>query len=113
MEITINGKISDEKLSDLINQTQINQILEGKINDRINGIVNKHFNAENTTQHIRENFNKSVARLTKTDEFRNMLKDALKEKVIQIIEEKDFTKIINESVKQHIDSVVKSLTAIR
>lgn len=111
MDITISGKVQEAYIQEILKNSGLTKILEDKVNDKINGIVNKHFNAENTTQLIRENFNKSVSRLASTDEFKDLLKEVLTEKVKSILDEKDFTKVINDSCKTYIDNIIKTVKA--
>lgn len=111
MEIQITGKVQEAYINEILKNSGIHQVLESKVNERINGIVNKHFNAENTNQVIRENFNKSVARLAKTDEFRDLLKEVITEKIKSILDEKDFTKLIQDGCKTYIDNIIKTVKA--
>lgn len=109
MNIKIEGKVPEHIINDLMSFTSLNLVLESKVNEKIDSILNKHFNHDIATQSIRENFNKSINRYSNTDEFKDLFKECLYEKIKLILDSKDFSKIIDQSCKSYIDNVIKTI----
>jgi len=111
MKINIEGTLQDSTITKMLEQSAIKATLEAKANERITSILNKHFNELNSDQTIRQYFNKAIGRVANTDHFKSDIKEMLKDTVSEILKEKDFSKMIDDSCKRYIDSVVQKLKA--
>lgn len=112
MQIEIKGEIKSELINQIMAEKQVKLLLDKKVDDKINGIVNKYFDNEHVDQTVKTLMNNAARRIASTEGFKESVIEMVAIKVSEIMGQKDLTKMIDDSCKKYIDSVINKIKSI-